>query len=344
MEKCVVLRKDDFSRFFDHLQQQAKIVAPVDRGANNYAFAEVTRSNQICLKYIPTILPPKKYFMPPREVIQSFDKASQRWTPQVEAEDLILFGVHTCDLSGIQFLNTVMAQEPRDVNYLQRQKKITVIGLECNDYCDGYASCHVMRTHLPSGGYDLFLTDLGEFFLIQVATPAGEKLVGAASLFAPAGPEHHQALAELRARKESIFKDEVDVPHDRLQETVAGTHEHPVWQDLDQRCVACGNCTNVCPTCYCFDIRDDLALDLQQGTRTRVWDGCQSENFARVAGGENFRKARGDRQRHRYMRKFDYPLPRFDRYTCTGCGRCSRTCMAQINLKETINALAKDVT
>jgi len=74
----------------------------------------------------------------------------------------------------------------------------------------------------------------------------------------------------------------------------------------------------------------------------RRWDSCQNEEFAKVAGGENFRKARGARQRHRYMRKFHYPVEKYSRYFCTGCGRCSRTCMAKINLKETINSLIKE--
>ncbi|MFH1025263.1 MAG: 4Fe-4S dicluster domain-containing protein, partial [Nitrospirota bacterium] len=76
--------------------------------------------------------------------------------------------------------------------------------------------------------------------------------------------------------------------------------------------------------------------------RYRVWDSCQLEPFARVAGGINFRKDRSARQRHRYYRKFRYPVDRFSRFFCTGCGRCTRTCMAQISLKETLNELIKE--
>ena len=93
---------------------------------------------------------------------------------------------------------------------------------------------------------------------------------------------------------------------------------------------------------YCFDVIDEPNLDLNTGKRYRVWDSCQNEGFAKVAGNENFREERGLRQRHRYMRKFSYPVGKFSKYFCTGCGRCSRTCMAKINLKETINALAEE--
>ena len=116
---------------------------------------------------------------------------------------------------------------------------------------------------------------------------------------------------------------------------------HPVWDDLGNRCLSCGNCTNVCPTCYCFDVYDEPNLDLKTGKRIRVWDSCQNQPFARVAGGENFREHRRDRKRHRFYRKFSYPVERYSRSFCTGCGRCSRTCMAEINLKDTIKELIK---
>ncbi|MCL4536589.1 MAG: 4Fe-4S dicluster domain-containing protein [Nitrospirae bacterium] len=112
---------------------------------------------------------------------------------------------------------------------------------------------------------------------------------------------------------------------------------------MEERCLACGNCTNVCPTCYCFDIIDEIELDMKTGRRYRRWDSCQLEPFAKVAGGENFRKERSARQRHRYYRKFRYPVSKFARFFCTGCGRCSRTCMAKINLKDVLSALLKEM-
>ena len=346
MSKNVVLKKSDFTHFVDQIAAKHRVVAPVEKGHSCYAFADVTKGEQVSLQYIPTILPPKKYFMPQREVIQEFNTAEKTWTPRVEAEDLVLFGVHTCDISGIQYLNEMMSSEPKDVNYLARMERITVIGFECNQYCDRFASCHVMHNHLPGGGYDLFMTELKDVFYIDVATDKGERLVHnkwfQQPLFQDPTPEQVKELENLRKLKEKDFKDEVDPKNENLLEIFQNSFKSPVWDDLDERCLSCGNCTNVCPTCYCFDIRDELELDLVSGQRVRTWDGCQSENFAKVAGNENFREKRGDRQKHRYMRKFNYAQGRSNRYSCTGCGRCSRTCMANINLKETINALAKE--
>ena len=341
MDTYVVLQKSAFDQFVKTLAQTVPVMAPVAKGYGNYSFAEVKTGQEIALTYIPTILPPKKFFMPQKETIQEFNKSEKKWTPVVNSEEMILLGVHTCDLAGIQFLNRVMSTDPKDANYLARKSKITVIGLECNDYCDEFASCAVVGNHLPKDGYDLFLTDLGEFFIVHVKTDQGAALVQKAKL-PEATDKDLAALTALRKKKEAVFKEEVQVSRKELKGVFDKTADSDVWEDLNRRCLSCGNCTNVCPTCYCFDISDDLNLDLNTGIRVRAWDGCQSENFAKVAGGENFREERSERQRHRYFRKFRFPVSRFDSYACTGCGRCSRTCMAKINLKETINALAEE--
>ncbi len=338
-----VLRKNFFDDFISCLTKISKVVAPVQKGYNKYEFEEIKAGSQISLKYIPTILPPKKYFMPQYEVLAEYNLAErQKMQAIVEYEPLIIFGVHTCDLSGIQCLNMVFSDRPKDLNYLIRKKYITIIGLECNEYCDEYASCGLMDSYLPKGGYDLFFTDLGEFFVIHVQTITGEEIVKKARVVEDARAENLAKLEELRVKKREIFKNEVDVELDEIPELFDRGFNHPVWEEIGNRCLSCANCTNVCPTCYCFDVMDQPHLDLKTGKRIRVWDSCQNEPFAKIASGESFRAKRSDRKRHRFYRKFKYHNLRFSRYFCTGCGRCSRTCMAKINLKETILALKEE--
>lgn len=338
-----VLRKEQFNSFISKLSKMHKVLAPVSRGHNNFSFEEVTSGDSIALKYIPTILPPKKFFMPRRETLLEFDtNRGLNAEAVVEYEKMTLFGVHTCDLAGIQCLNMVFSEHPRDYNYLMHKRKIGIMGLECNEYCDEYASCALVNTSTPSGGYDLFFTDLGDYFIVHINTQLGEDIIESAKFFEAADKSHLEELTELRKKKKELFRNEVPVEPRYIPELFDRSYKSRVWDDLNERCLACGNCTMVCPTCYCFDIKDEMALDLKSGTRYRVWDSCQLETFARVAGGENFRKERSMRQKHRYYRKFRYPIDRFSRFFCTGCGRCSRTCMAGIGLKETLNSLIEE--
>ena len=339
----VILRNERFNDFISALSKMQKLVAPVAKGYNNFAFEEVSSGSEIALKYIPTVLPPKKYFMPRRETLLEFKVAKgAEAVPVVEYEPMTIFGVHTCDLAGIQCLNMVFSVRPKDYNYLMRKNKITLIGLECNDYCDEYASCHLVNASFPGGGYDLFFTDLGDYFIVHVNTQTGDGVVDARGFFEKAGTSHMNDLDRLREHKRKVFRNEIPIASRHIPELFDISFGASVWKDLNERCLACGNCTNVCPSCYCFDIRDELDLSLKNGIRYRVWDSCQVEPFAKVAGGINFRKERSARQRHRYYRKFRYSVDRFSRFFCTGCGRCTRTCMASISLKETLNALIKE--
>jgi sulfhydrogenase subunit beta (sulfur reductase) len=339
----VILKKEKFNDFISKLSKMQKLAAPVSKGYNNFAFEEVTSGSEIACKYIPTILPPKKFFMPQSEALLEFNIAKGLDAEAVvEYEPMTLFGVHTCDLAGIQCLNMVFSERPKDYNYLTRKSKITLIGLECNDYCDEYASCHLVNASFPSGGYDLFFTDLGDYFIVHVNTQTGDEIVDANESFEKAEVSHMNDLKRLRNHKGKVFNNEVPLEGKHIPELFDRSFEARVWKDIEERCLACGNCTNVCPSCYCFDIRDELDLSLKKGIRYRVWDSCQLEPFATVAGGINFRKERSARQRHRYYRKFRYPVDRFSRFFCTGCGRCTRTCMAGISLKETLNELIKE--
>lgn len=339
----VVLMKEDFGVFIAGLAGLRKLAAPVAKGYNNYSFEDVDSADRIALKYIPTIIPPKKYFMPQRETLLEFNASrGLDVTPVVECERIILFGVHTCDLAGIQCLNKVFSVRPRDYNYLYRKGLIDIIGLECSEYCDVHASCSLVSANLPNGGYDLFFTDLGDYFIVHVHTQVGEEIIESTGICKQAREEHMNELFRLRQRKRTVFKNEVSVEPRFIPQLFDTTFDSPVWKELEDKCLSCGNCTNVCPTCYCFDITDEVDLDLSSGRRCRLWDSCQLEPFAKVAGGENFRKERSARQRHRYYRKFRYSVSKFARFFCTGCGRCSRACMAGISLKETLKSLLEE--
>jgi len=183
--------------------------------------------------------------------------------------------------------------------------------------------------HLPKGGYDLLFTELDDGYFVHINTQQGETLTTESGLFEPASDRAQHELETLWKKKKNRFNREIPIDYQDLR-LFKETFDSTVWDEVGECCLAGGNCTNVCPTCYCFDVLDETDLDLTRGRRIRVGDSCQDEGFAMVAGGESFH------------RKFNYPMTRYGRMFCPGCGRCSRTRMAAIDLPETIKALIEE--
>jgi sulfhydrogenase subunit beta (sulfur reductase) len=117
-------------------------------------------------------------------------------------------------------------------------------------------------------------------------------------------------------------------------------YQSQVWNDLGERCLSCGACSHVCPTCYCFDVQDDVDLGARSGRRLRVWDSCLFRTHALVAGGENFRATRDSRVKFRYYHKQRGFVAEYGRPSCVGCGRCTVACPAGIDIVTVIRMLA----
>jgi ferredoxin len=152
------------------------------------------------------------------------------------------------------------------------------------------------------------------------------------------------------AKREQFWKDakflkrhELKCKPSDLPNLLEKSYEHPIWEKNAAKCYSCGSCNLVCPTCYCFDVSDDVEWNLQGGERSRRWDGCMLEEFAKVGGGHNFRKKREERYRHRYYRKGKYLWDRMGQIACVGCGRCITACTTKIsNPVEVYNTLLED--
>jgi sulfhydrogenase subunit beta (sulfur reductase) len=334
-----ILDKGALAPLVSALMADYQIIGPQAKGPK-FAFGPITDPAQLRLDYNTTILPPKKVLQPPQERLAAFTMEGEPHVePVIEAGPQVLLGVHTCDLHAIRVLDEVFSQDYADAHYLERRRRTTIVSLECLEPCDEHSFCKSMGTLTADEGYDLHLTDLGLAYAVDVATEGGEALLSRYGTASEATDADVRRLNEVLSAKWPRFTYRLDFDAAELPALLSTAYNHSLWGELGERCLACGSCTNVCPTCYCFNVFDEVDMALSEGERLRRWDSCQLDEFARVAGGENFREARSARQRHRFMRKGKYIYEKVDALGCVGCGRCIRTCVANISIVDGFNTI-----
>jgi ferredoxin len=307
-----------------------RVVGPVARGIK-FAFDDIEDPADLKLDYNTSILPPKKYLQPQEERMMTFTRTGKPVVETViEAPPTVIMGVHTCDLAGLRVLDEAFSQGFPDAHYLKRRENTLLVGIECLEPCDEHSFCKSMGTLTVSNGYDLHLTDMGDTYAVDVGTEKGTKLLKYAEA-SKATDADMQQLNKVLGAKWPRFPYKLDFDVGELAPLMVQSYDSPVWDDLAEICLACGSCTLVCPTCFCFNVYDEVELNLNDGERKRRWDSCQLDEFARVAGGENFREHQAARLRHRFMRKGRYLIEKYGELGCTGCGRCARSCLVDIS-------------
>jgi len=339
------LPKDKFDDFVRYLMNERRVFAPVAKGPK-FAFEliEAEDISRIRMDYDITILPPKKCFFPTRETLLSFDgKAPGAVSAEIQAEPMVLLGVHPYDLHGLATTDKALCEAPLDPYYQARREASILIGLNINAYANEHQFMADMgTTEPPEGGFDLFMTDLGDRWFTEVGSRAGSELMKGSGLFTPAGPQDHQDRQAYDKTKGARLYKKLPYKAVYLPELLEASYDSLLWDAVARRCFSCGTCTTVCPTCYCFDVQDKLNVDAVSGVRRRQWDSCQLAPFAEVAGGENFRQERSSRLRHRVFRKGKFIPERTGQLGCVGCGRCSDHCVAKISILEAFQQIAAE--
>ena len=333
------ISKAGMNRFLDRLMADRPVMGPRERPDQPgfHQFDWLKSREEFAPDYGPTTLPPKKAFAAPSETLFSFTLTDPpEPTHLVEEFPFVLLGVHPCDLSGIDALDDAYGQPPAEARWTANRERAAIIGLDCHP--DPYCFCTSMDTLSARGPCDLFLTPIEDGYLVEIHTDAGNDLLEFADT-ATADEADRSAAEEWRRQKADKIGPSLDAPVNRLADILEKGGLTPVWREIAERCYSCGSCNTTCPTCFCFDMVDDIDAEMKGGVRRRTWDSCQLLDFAVVAGGHNFRGERWQRVKHRWQRKFLYLYRRFGRPYCTGCGRCSRACTADINIVDVSNRI-----
>jgi ferredoxin len=339
-----VLPKENFEEFVRFLMADHRVAAPMAKGPQFvfellHSAADIGR---IRMDYDITILPPKKYLHPTSERLLEFegrDPSSAK--AAVQARPTVILGVHPYDLHAIATCDAFFGLDPSDPYYLARRAVTKLIGVNIQAPAnDNQFQADMGTLEPPLVGFELFMTDLGDRYFVEVGSNEGTAMMKACGLFAPAGPADHKARQAYDRVKHGNFVKKLPYDTRYLPEMLNASYDSLLWEAIARRCFSCGTCTNVCPTCFCFDVQDKLNIDAASGYRQRRWDSCQLKVFAEVASGENFREHRASRTRHRMFRKGKYILERTGRTGCVGCGRCIYNCVANISILEAFQQIA----
>jgi sulfhydrogenase subunit beta (sulfur reductase) len=316
--------KDDLMRWLDSLLQERIVIAPV-RVQGQVVFQPVSKVEEIAFDFDNTALSPKGWFLPPTETlfVMQRDDGQVNLVPAMVERDAVIFGLHPCDARGIALMDKPFLQEPSDALYQERRSRTALIGLACRQalpecFCTSMGSAPDDPSHV-----DILLTGVKNGYIVQAVTEKGEALV-------PKGLAKYKGALPTPSRPQAI-------PTTGLTSAMREVFNDRYWERLADRCLHCNICAYVCPTCYCFDVRD--YPDKGKVERVRSWESCQSPGFSLTAGGYDPRTTKGERLRQRFSHKFLYFPERFQDAACIGCGRCVKACPVNIDIREVISDL-----
>lgn len=286
----------------------------------------------------------KQFFFPPRLELFELQKNSGGW--EVKNSDsptpaYALIGVRGCELAAIQIQDKAFIRSDFvDPYYRARRERAFLLAVNCA-HPAGTCFCASMGTGPQvEAGADLILTELDDVFLIKVGSELGRNVLtglpielASAFLLKTAESELAQASKEM-----GRTLDTSDLP-----ELILNNLDHAEWQKVSQRCLSCANCTQVCPTCFCWDATDTVKLNGMEAKRERIWDSCFNPGYSYQAGG-NTRPTIQSRYRQWLSHKFGTWKQQYGSIGCTGCGRCITWCPAAIDITAEISALREEKT
>jgi len=196
-----------------------------------------------------------------------------------------------------------------------------------------------MGTDIVTHGFDLFLTDLGDRYFVAIASDRGFNLLNRVEV-REVTDDDTNTYKEVRRRILAGFKTKINVHN--LPNLLDLEFTSEVWEKWGKKCLSCGSCAMVCPTCYCYGVNEEVSMDFSKATRVKQLHSCNLLDFAEVAGGHNFRPDQQTRLKYRYYHQHRGFVEDYDEPKCVGCNRCGRVCLAGISPAAVIKDLYEE--
>ncbi|NVM17547.1 MAG: 4Fe-4S dicluster domain-containing protein [Candidatus Lokiarchaeota archaeon] len=335
-----ILKKTEIGKLYNELKEEYNFYAPT-KVKGNIAFEKISNVEEIELEYLNSKVPPKDVLFPQKETIfeYRYEGKDVIIEERKDLEDkLLIFGVRPCDAYSFKLLKDFFAfGEFQDDVFLKKRENATIIGIGCNSPRQSCFCTSVGGHPFQKESTDVFLSDLGENYLVEAITEKGKNLVKMLSWLTDAKKEDLEKSKELAKQAEDSFTTKFNF--DLVTKVLDENFEHPVWQEISESCIGCSSCTFLCPTCTCFDVIDENDEYNNRGRRIRIWDTCQSCLYTLETSGHNPRPEKIQRCRNRIMHKFSYYPSNYDCLGCVGCGRCIAACPVNNELRLIIDKI-----
>jgi ferredoxin len=333
-------------------QQGFEVVAPFYGRGRDTAFEVVSDENigGIQLHLPNPYYPPKRYVFPHMQRLMRYSLTTKpvfEVAGEGELPRRAVFGMRSCDVAGLQMLDRhFLGGEHVDVYYRNLRERLFIVNVACTDPgLDVDEDCFCVCADTGPAArenFDLQLMDLGDVVMVVAGTPAGEALFRA-PFFKRGAREHVERRRALLTEVRKSFKKATSWYAATMRLVSQGEVTDEAWEEVGRRCLECGGCSFVCPTCNCFTVTDRKVGEREKEVeRLRLWDSCALSGFTRMAGGHNPRKATHDRRNRRFFRKLaHYYVQRQLSVICVGCGRCVNVCHGDVGMPTVVEILRR---
>jgi len=330
------IAKENLKKWLTDLKTQAEVLTPAK--ANGLWTYRNFDGRDIPHNFQNSRLPPKGLFLESLRTLfeWKFPGGSLEVRPFPAMDGLrVIFGLRPCDARALKILESIFARDYPDVFYLRNLSRTLLLGQACRVQCEGSFCSEMGIDSQDSTDFDIFFREVPQGYLARALTARGNALLERRDLFEESSAEEwNLAQSKPRGSREQPLFD-----LERVKAGVAKSFpDENFWKRFSAKCINCGICTYLCPTCHCFDL-----CDLQmpgQGMRFRCWDSCAFADFTKMAV-HNPREEKWRRYRQRVSHKFHFFYQNFQAIACVGCGRCVGHCPVNLDLRQVLLEAAR---
>lgn len=341
--KVIKIDKKNWADGLEKLKAVYRLFGPV-KDNKFHKFKMLDKGELPDCNYFNTRLSPKSIIYPQSEIMLEYELDESKEDHHILKETdtdyspRAVIGIRPCDAAAFLLVKRNFdTPEYKDPYWIKSYEATTFVGLACNN---PQATCFCTSAGFGpfyEKGLDLLLVDMGDYYFAKIITLKGENFLESAGWNTEADGDAGEQIKIMQQEAEAKIISSIAT--DKLKDkTTTDLFDAPFWEEVAFACINCGACTYACPTCWCFDIQDEV--NGYSGIRMRNWDSCMFPLFTLHASGHNPRNTNMQRLRQRFMHKLKYYVDKYnDGIQCVGCGRCIRLCPVNIDIRRVCNLM-----